>query len=188
MYFQALIKALNGALIELVVIEGAGSPITLKDKAKELVRAQKIRRSKANSFEGNDQIWVVFDEDQHPNVPRAIAESRDLGIGVAYSNPCFELWLMLHIQDFDQPLDHRDIQRDFKKVCPSYDSAARKALDCTDLLKNLSQAELRAEKQLERRMKEAPIGGAPNRPFTTAFKLTRAIGAAHRAFRGTGIS
>ncbi|MEN9874456.1 MAG: hypothetical protein RL186_1353, partial [Pseudomonadota bacterium] len=64
MYFQALIKALNGALIELVVIEGAGSPITLKDKAKELVRAQKIRRSKANSFEGNDQIWVVFDEDQ----------------------------------------------------------------------------------------------------------------------------
>ena len=41
----------------------------------------------------------MFDFDEHPNLSQAITEAAQSGIEVAVSNPCFELWLVLHLQD-----------------------------------------------------------------------------------------
>ncbi|MFI6404854.1 RloB family protein [Streptomyces sp. NPDC050548] len=43
-----------------------------------------------------DEVWCVFDVDEFLDVPRAIAMAREAGVEVAVSNPCFELWLILH--------------------------------------------------------------------------------------------
>jgi len=58
-----------------------------------------------------DEIWCVFDVDEHPDINQAIHRARQKGIKIAVSNPCFELWLMLHHQDQTAYIDRRDVQR-----------------------------------------------------------------------------
>jgi len=57
-----------------------------------------------------DVYWCVFDVDEHPNIPEAIALADANEIRVAISNPCIELWLLLHYVDH-RKWDHRwDVQ------------------------------------------------------------------------------
>ena len=58
-----------------------------------------------------DEIWCVFDTDQHPNLAQAINEAGQSEIEVAVSNPCFELWLVLHSQEQTAFIDRHDAQR-----------------------------------------------------------------------------
>jgi hypothetical protein len=45
----------------------------------------------------NPVVWALFDRDQHPKIPEAIATlSGHEDIYVAFSHPSFDLWLLLH--------------------------------------------------------------------------------------------
>ena len=43
-----------------------------------------------------DEMWIVFDCDQHPHKPEAFKEAAENGIGIAYSSISFETWILLH--------------------------------------------------------------------------------------------
>lgn len=45
-----------------------------------------------------DQVWCVFDVESppHPNLVEAVALAERHDVRLAVSNPCFELWLLLH--------------------------------------------------------------------------------------------
>lgn len=47
----------------------------------------------------HDQIWCVFDRDEHPNFATAVTLAGKRGIKLAISNPCLELWFILHFED-----------------------------------------------------------------------------------------
>ena len=53
-----------------------------------------------------DQFWLVLDTDHWiegshlQNLVEVVKRCRQKGISVALSNPCFELWLLLHFSDF----------------------------------------------------------------------------------------
>lgn len=53
-----------------------------------------------------DQFWLVIDTDHWidsnhiQNLVEVVRQCRDKGIHVALSCPCFELWLLLHFEDF----------------------------------------------------------------------------------------
>jgi RloB-like protein len=75
-----------------------GVPSTLVANAiatKEL-NAKDARRGRDELI---DEHWCIFDFDEHPNVNESIASAIANGVGVASSNPCFELWLVLHYVD-----------------------------------------------------------------------------------------
>ena len=84
------------------------APETLVDHATQHMRR---RRRSRHGYQDFDEIWRVFDIDQHPNVPTAIHNARQSGIEVAVSNPCIELWLVLHVDDQTAYIDRRNIQR-----------------------------------------------------------------------------
>ena len=91
---------------------------------------------------------------------------------VARSNPCFELWLILHERDHDRP-DHRHAIQDLLAALrPEYDADRAKTPDCNDLVTRVEEAEQRAETQLQRREQEDALYGNPS---TTVGRLTRAI-------------
>jgi hypothetical protein len=50
-----------------------------------------------------DELWMVVDRDFKSWTVRELSESRQLcsqkGYSLALSNPCFELWLLLHLVD-----------------------------------------------------------------------------------------
>lgn len=82
-------------------------PLTLVQRAREELKANK-RAPKDDRF---DEIWCVFDRDDHPNLRQAIGEARDSGVRLAYSNSCFELWLVWHLEDYTAHVERNVIQR-----------------------------------------------------------------------------
>lgn len=52
------------------------------------------------NFNEHDELWMVIDTDRWKNIPEIIEECKKLdNMFVAVSNPCFELWLLLHIKN-----------------------------------------------------------------------------------------
>lgn len=63
---------------------------------RDLVRhAGNCREQRHEDF---DEVWCVFDVDEYPHVSDAVSLARRENILVAVSNPCFELWLLLHFE------------------------------------------------------------------------------------------
>ncbi|MCC3652197.1 RloB family protein [Streptomyces sp. S07_1.15] len=46
------------------------------------------------------QVWCLFDRDEHDQIPTAFARARQAGVRIGYSHPCFELWRLLHYQNY----------------------------------------------------------------------------------------
>ncbi|QKV92453.1 RloB domain-containing protein [Streptomyces sp. NA02950] len=45
-------------------------------------------------------VWCLFDRDDHQGIQRAANMAEQAGVNVAYSHPCFELWRLLHYQNY----------------------------------------------------------------------------------------
>ena len=87
------------AAVDIRVETGHGGvPLTLVSMAADA-------HSRAISEEAEiDEFWCVFDVEwpvNHANLKEAIDQAHRNEIAVAISNPCFELWLILHFQDQD---------------------------------------------------------------------------------------
>jgi hypothetical protein len=65
----------------------------------QVVEYAKRRRDGARrDREPYDQVWCVFDRDGHTHFEDARERARALKFQVAFSNPCFELWYLLHFR------------------------------------------------------------------------------------------
>ncbi|MDR2762230.1 MAG: RloB family protein [Planctomycetaceae bacterium] len=97
-YFTELVKDLAGNNIrsQFLTVEFVNkAPKQIVEHARDYVN--KYKRSYT---ENNDIVWVVFDQDDFgENYSTAISLAQQSHINVAYSNVCFELWLLLHFQE-----------------------------------------------------------------------------------------
>lgn len=86
-----------------------GVPKALVDRAAKRKRAdaKAARRGGGRPF---DEVWCVFDCDEHPLLAEALQQAADNGIGVAYSVPCIELWFVLHFEDQQAHADRGPVQ------------------------------------------------------------------------------
>lgn len=84
--------------VHVDISRGLGAPMTVVDHAVQQKRheAKEARRGRGRA---SDEYWCVFDVDQHPNVRAAVEKALANGVSVAVSNPCIELWFILHFQD-----------------------------------------------------------------------------------------
>lgn len=98
---------LNRGKVVLDISDSGMTPDALVRRAQEHVGTGRRRRRDPDF----DEIWCVFDVDQHPNVPQAVHNAGQTGIEVAVSNPCIELWLVLHASDQTAWISRRDIQQ-----------------------------------------------------------------------------
>ncbi len=128
--------------IDLEISPG-GVPKTLVQRAVELkTAAEKEAKTRKDENLLYDHVWCVFDIDEHLAVPDAKQQARDNDIELAISNPCFELWILLHFQDQRAHIDRAVVQREcakylpdyekkvpFAKLHPNYDEAVQRALD-----------------------------------------------------------
>ena len=97
----------RGARGGLDVSDRGLTPEVLVRRAKKYLQSQP-RKHEDREF---DEIWCVFDTDDHERLQQAIDDARRNGINVAVSNPCFELWLVLHAQEQTAFIRREDVQR-----------------------------------------------------------------------------
>lgn len=87
----------------------------------QLVRAAAAHRDrKPGAF---DEVWCVVDVDEF-DVASAASEARRHQVRLAISNPCFELWLLLHHADCRAYCAGcADVIRRLRKHLPEYDKS-----------------------------------------------------------------
>jgi RloB-like protein len=79
-----------------------------------------------NSFELGDQVWTVFDRDQHQFFEESIELCTRVGVNLGRSNRCLEVWLILDVEDFHRPDDRRQVCRHLYSITPRMIPAVRK--------------------------------------------------------------
>ncbi len=115
-----------------------------------------------------DEVWCVHDIDEHPKIDEARVMARDNDILLAVSNPCFELWLLLHFRDSPGPQHRNDAIRMLRDFCYDYDKNIR----FSDFADGYRQGVMRARRLDAMALEE----GHPGRnPTTQVWRLTESI-------------
>lgn len=159
------------AAVDLQVQTGRGGSVPLT-----LVSLAVDARGKAMDEDGEiDEFWCVFDVEwpkNHPGLKEAIDRARQNGIELAISNPCFELWLILHLNDKNNGawLDNDDARR----LRRSLDGADDKGLDAAKYMPHRNVARRRAE-ALEKRHLANGTGFPHDNPSSGMHHLIAAV-------------
>jgi hypothetical protein len=108
-YLTALWRA-HRDIVSIEVSDEHGTPMTLVRHALAAMseNANAKRKGRGDVF---DEIWCMFDVDEHPDVRTAITTASGKRIGVAVSNPCVELWFVLHWEEQTAEIDRDAAQR-----------------------------------------------------------------------------
>lgn len=106
-YFEFLLSDLQLYAVQVVVMPGrASDPRHVIDTAAEVIKEHARRRRKGalalDEPEKFDHVWAVIDTDIAVrngiwNDVKQLAVARK--VKLAHSSPCFEYWLLLHLQD-----------------------------------------------------------------------------------------
>lgn len=168
-YLKGFRIACRNPRVDVEVDPKHGVPWSLVRTAKErkLAADGAARRGDDENLR-YDQVWCVFDIDSHPNLADAVQMARDNGILLAVSNPCFELWLLLHLRDSPGAQHRHDVQRMLGTFLPDYE----KAVDFAKLQAGYDEAVARATR-LDRDAGEMDEAG--RNPTTGVYRLTESI-------------
>ncbi len=89
--------------------ERRADPMSLVRRA--IDRAEWERREERRQRgSAHDEVWCVFDVDTHPRLAEAMRLADRHGIRVAVSNPCIELWFVLHFEDQTAEISSKAVQ------------------------------------------------------------------------------
>lgn len=171
-YFDACIRAYGAGMVRLRVLPDTGAPITVVKAAiaerEDLVaRARRMNVTDRGSF----RVWAIFDKDDY-DVVEALDVARRNHIDVAFSNPCFELWPLLHLRDYGAQDGRHELQRLLRILMPKYDHANTAEIDFDLIRGSVTTAMRRAEVLEKARIDEGCPLGAPS---TTAHLLVKKI-------------
>lgn len=169
-YLEAFCQDHGNGLVRVHTVKGAGVAQTVVNEALNIQR--KMRRLKADSFERYDQCWAIFDHDNHPNVEQHVKNARASGLFVAFSNPCVELWAILHFADYGRPANGNDIQNGLKELMPKYDPGGSKIFDYELMRVGYGEAVRRAKRLIKGMV---DVGDPLGNPHTNFFQLTELI-------------
>ena len=135
------------------------------------------------TFKDFDEKWIIIDRDiEHTkgkghtinNFKGAIEKARAKSVEVAYSNPSFELWYLLHYEYRNTPIDRDEVKSlvnkrlggyeksdegMFQKLLPRQDTAIRNANKCYSCFNS----------------KNSYPDPANDNPCTTVFKLVEKL-------------
>ncbi len=159
----------NVAAVDLRVETGqsGSAPRTLVAMATEA-------RTRAVEEEAEiDEFWCVFDVEwpkNHPGLEEAVKQARANGIKLAVSNPCFELWLILHFQDHAAWLDNNQARRLRREL----DGSSDKGLEATKYMPFTADAARRAAGLDKRHLQDGTVF-PHNNPSSGMHRLLAAV-------------
>ncbi|WP_422120071.1 RloB family protein [Hyphomonas johnsonii] len=167
LYFREMARFQREFVIDFV--STGKIPKTLFDEA--LAYLKLINKSRTGYSE-HDQVWLIFDRDSHDHVSEVINNARSHGIHVAYSNPCFEVFLLYHFQDYDADEDRSRVKAKLAGICTEYCSKKCKLNSANEVVNLRADAIARSKRSLVSRANEGTEMGAPS---STAHLLIEAL-------------
>lgn len=174
-YFEHVRRVLKDYLLTIEVAKDRGDPLKLVEAAIEARNRadQSARRDRDDNLR-YDQVWCIIDVDEHHRLDSALKLASTENIRVALSNPCFELWLLLHFVVWRAHLTTLVAQRELRKHLPDYD----KHLDCRVIKGKYEIARSRAQELLSQHERN-DVDGNTN-PSSDVWRLVEELLAAAR--------
>jgi hypothetical protein len=111
-YFHGLVKKYHNAAVATKIVRGKADPIDLLNTADWHLVSEQL-----------DEIWCVTDVNGlFTRVMEAFERVDEIAkIRLAISNPCFELWLLLHFEGRTAAVGRcRDLARAVRRYVPNY--------------------------------------------------------------------
>src|SRR5690606_11957126 len=146
-YFRKCVSYYGAGLVSLRVLGKTGVPLTvvraaIAERSRLIEQARKKNGASPIPF----SVWAVFDRDEH-EVQEALQLAEEHKIGVAFSNPCFELWPLLHlVNEYGAQDGRHEVQRRLHAVMPNYHHDRSPRLDFELMRDRLEYAFLQAER------------------------------------------
>lgn len=120
-YLKGLWTAWRISTAEIEVVGVGMTPSKVVEEAitRKQERHREARKGNAVDY---DQVWCVFDCDEHGDIGRARQLAKNHDIHIAYSVPCFEICYLLHFK-YTAPFVHNydELERFLKKYIPGYE-------------------------------------------------------------------
>jgi hypothetical protein len=171
-YFEKFARHHKNALIKVEVADRTGVPFSLVEYTKDYKREiEKKARRQMDQNIAYDSVWCVFDVDQHPRIPDAKVMAAANDINLAISNPCFELWLVLHLRETLGMQHHHAMQDLLETLDPNYDKHV-KHVDFPLYIPGYEQA-IRRARRMDALAQQ--VGTPGHNPTTNVYELTELI-------------
>lgn len=152
----------HNTAINIEIDPGQGVPLTLVKMAVERAAEDEV-----------DECWCVFDVEwprHHPHLAQAIQLADEHGVRLAISNPCFELWLILHRDDHTSFINTKPAERRSREL----DGRSGKRVDGDRYMAHRHLAAQRAE-ALARRHERNETRFPNNNPSSTMYAMLAAV-------------
>jgi hypothetical protein len=112
-YFELLRESLQLSTVTVKIQPGSASyPTHVIDSAatevERLAKRRKRKETAINEVEKYDHVWAVIDTDvaERKGIwPDIVQYAASKDVKLAHSTPCFEFWLLLHIQGYTTRAD-----------------------------------------------------------------------------------
>lgn len=99
-YFNALAREYANPRVHVRILERCEDEKNNSSPKHVLGQLKNYKRQ--YGLEQDDELWLVVDKDHWTDIMLsqvAAACTRDISMRMALSNPCFEVWLLLHLED-----------------------------------------------------------------------------------------
>ncbi|MFG2307511.1 RloB family protein [Streptomyces sp. NPDC048566] len=174
-YFKGLKQELKSLPVTICLGGDHGEP-------KSLVRAaikhkERAARSAADRHTPYDEVWCVVDVEApiaHPSLDEAVKLAREAGISIALSNPCFELWLLLHLRGVSAYQTSASVQAALEKAADCGYTVQRKHLDYMKLRGPDGARYAEARRRAEKLRMKSELGHRTN-PWTDVDLLVEVL-------------
>lgn len=155
-------------------------PISSKHKAAEhLVKHAKSLISQETYYpKDGDQLWCVFDCDDNkdPELQEAISYADKHGYRIAYSNPAFEYWYLLHFEQRTGYLRDSAAVIDILNNKGYLENYKKNADVFVELQENQDKAIQNAKDRVQRlNQDEVPVISRASNPVTTVYELVELL-------------
>ncbi|MFH8614780.1 RloB family protein [Streptomyces sp. NPDC017979] len=165
-YFKGLKHELKSLPVTICIGSGHGEPLSLVRSA--IKHKERAAQSAADRRTPYDEVWCVVDVEAprpHPSLDQAVRLARQAGVSVALSNPCFELWLLLHLKDVRGYQTSASVQNLLEKTAGCGYTTQRKHLDYAKLRGSDGGRHAKAKERAEKLRRGSDIGHRTN-PWT----------------------
>lgn len=174
-YFDYVSRAVKATGIDLVQRAEGWNPGRLVDLALKLKREDAVQ-ARREKDPGNvySAVWVIVDVDDFAaEIKSERVRATPLGISLVVSNPCFEVWLVLHAIDHSAPTTTAQMQSIARKS-RVVKASNGKSIELTQIRGKFSVAEQRSKGLLQRHQRSGSTFPDDN-PSTTVAAVVRTI-------------
>jgi hypothetical protein len=152
-YFRETQKRWKIQRLKIAPVSDRSSPKDVVERA--VIWREKFEKEMRVEF---DQVWCVFDHDEHETFEVALNEAAKEKIQVAYSIPCFEFWYLLHFEYTTRPFrDFSEVESQLKQYMKPYKKASADVASFLPHVEKAIENARRVREELQKTGAERPV-------------------------------